>query len=143
MEIYNDIFSWEGWGGAFRLGSGHCRLRIYDLKKSSRSGISFLKNVWVVASDLPRESPGDMSVRSCNGHIATCVAREFRIDPQRMQFIEYYPRTTYGVREENVIPERMEAVDFTWHEDRAMRPVYRPLDPSEQDLLHRLLDKES
>jgi hypothetical protein len=58
-----------------------------------------------------------------------------------MQFIEYYPRTTYGIHEENVIPERLEAVDFTWHGDRALKPVYRPLDPTVQKLLLRLLSE--
>lgn len=141
MEIFDDVFTWEGWGGAFRLGSGRCRLRIYDLKKVSGQEVSFMKNVLVVASDLPKESVGDMSVKSCNSHIATSVARSFRIEPQRMQFIEYYPRTTYGIHEENVIPERLEAVDFTWHGDRALKPVYRPLDPTVQKLLLRLLSE--
>ena len=35
MLIYDDIYSWEGWGGMLRLASGKCRLRIFDLKKGN------------------------------------------------------------------------------------------------------------
>ena len=39
MLIYDDIYSWEGWGGKLRLASGKCRLRIFDLKKGNAKGV--------------------------------------------------------------------------------------------------------
>jgi len=140
MLIYDDIYTWEGWGGAFRLGSGRCKLRIYDLKKYGEKSVAFLKPILLVATDLPKKKQSDMSVKSCNGHIATSVAREFNIDPQRMQFIEWYPLRRYGKADEHEIPERFEAVDFTWFNDKAMKPVYRylesPLLEIVKDLVH-------
>ena len=92
MLIYDNIYSWEGWGGTLRLASGQCRLRIFDLKDHNTNGLSHLRPIIVIASDIPESR---MSVRSCCGHIATCVTKEFNIKPQRMMFIEYYPQSTY------------------------------------------------
>ena len=127
--IFDDIYFWDGWGGAFRLGSGRCRLRIYDLQQRKEEDIAFIKPIIVIATDLPKEKRSDMSVKSCNSHIATSVAKTFNIDPQRMQFVEYYPARRYGKVDEHVIPERFDAVDFDWHGDKAMKPNYRELDP--------------
>ena len=96
MLIHDDTFEWNGWGGEFRLGSGRCRLRIFDLRKNSDPGVSFMKPIIVVASDLPAKKLGSMSVKSCNSHIATLVSSQFNIDAQRMRFVEYYPKQTYG-----------------------------------------------
>ena len=120
--VFDDIFSWEGWGGQLRLASGKCRLRIYDLQKQKAGGPDYLRPT--IVSDTP-ESP--MSVRSCTGHIATNVARQFKIDPERMLYIEYYPETTYGEQDEHTIPEKYDVVDFTWHEGRAIEPRWRAL----------------
>jgi len=139
MLIYDDIFTWEGWGGAFRLGSGKCRLRIYDLKKSDKTNVTFLKPIIVVATDLPKKKQSDMSVKSCNSHIATSVAREFHIDPQRMQFIEWYPARRYGKANEYEIAEKFEAVDFTWHGAKAMKPVYRDLESPLLEIVKELV----
>ncbi len=124
MLIYNDIFSWEGWGGQLRLASGECRLRIFDLRKESADGPAYLRPFIVIASDIP-ESP--MSVRSCTGHIATNVARQFKIEPDRMLYVEYYPETAYGEHNEHIITEKYDVVDFTWHEGRAIEPRWRAL----------------
>lgn len=139
MLIYDDIYTWEGWGGAFRLGSGRCRLRIYDLKKGAQKRLAYLKSILIIATDLPRGKPGDMTVKSCNSHIATSVARDFNFEPNRMQFVEYYPARRYGKAGEHLIEERIEAVDFTWYEDKAMKPVYRDLDPPLLDIVRNLL----
>lgn len=143
MLIYDDIYTWDGWGGAFRLGSGRCRLRIYDLKKQGKKSVSFLKSFLVVATDLPKEQPGEMTVKSCNSHIATCIARDFNIEPNRMQFVEYYPARRYGKSDEHLIAERLEAVDFTWYGDKAMKPAYRELEPTLLKLVKELLDMPS
>ena len=139
MLIYNDIYNWNGWGGAFRLGSGKCRLKIWDLKRHDGGGLSFLKHFLVVATDLPREKPGDMTVKSCSSHIATSVAKQFAIDPGRMQFVEYYPARTYGRQDEHLIEERFDAVDFTWHDDKAIDPSYRPLEGPLVEILKQLM----
>ena len=73
MLIYDDIYSWEGWGGKLRLASGKCRLRIFDLKKGNKKGLAHLRPIIVIAADVPESR---MSVRSCCGHIATCITKD-------------------------------------------------------------------
>jgi len=126
MLIHDDIFSWSGWGGRLKLGSGRCRLRIYDLKEGDKKDLMHLRPVVVVVSDV---SGSNMSVKSCTSHIATLVAKGFNIDPHRMLWIEYYPENRYGVDEIKVIPERFDAVEFAWHEDKAIQPKWRALKP--------------
>jgi hypothetical protein len=137
MLIYDDIYSWEGWGGALRLASGKCRLRIFDLKKGNRQGLAHLRPIIVVATDIPESR---MSVRSCCGHIATGIVREFNIKPHRMLFIEYYPETVYGERGEHVISEKYDAVDFNWHEEKALDPKWRTLKPPLLGLIKGLME---
>jgi hypothetical protein len=139
MLIHDDVYHWKGWGGNFRLGSGKCRLRVFDLKKARSRGLAHLKPIIVVAEDVA-DSP--MSVRSCAGHIVTRVAIEFDIDPQRMLFVEYYPAVAYGERQERSIGERYDAVDFTWHGDKALDPRWRPL-PEPTIALLKEIGKES
>jgi hypothetical protein len=91
----------------------------------------------VIVSDVPDSR---MSVRSCSGHIATCVAREFNIQPHRMLFIEYYPETVYGEHQEHVIPEKYDLVNFTWHGDRAIEPKWRTLRPPLLDVIKALVE---
>lgn len=135
MLIHDDIFSWSGWGGRLKLGSGRCRLRIYDLKEGDKKGLMHLRSIIVVISDVPGSN---MSVKSCTSHIATLVAKEFNIDPHRMLWIEYYPENRYGVDEIKVIPERFDAVEFTWHEDKAIKPKWRALKPPLLDQIKKL-----
>ena len=123
MLVKDVIFEWEGWGGALKLGSGRCRLRIYDLTKADPEGPAPIRPVIVLVSDVP-DSP--MSIRSCAGHVATHIASQFKLDYQRMLYVEYYPRKSYGKRDEHIIPERFDVVDFTWHEHRAIKPQWRP-----------------
>jgi hypothetical protein len=137
MLIYDEIYSWEGFGGVLRLASGKCRLRIFDLKKGDRQGLAHLRPIIIIASDV---AGSRMSVRSCCGHIATGVAREFNIKPDRMMFIEYYPRTTYGEQQDRVIEEKYDLVDFKWHEDKAIQPRWRALKPPMLDVVKNLLE---
>lgn len=134
MQIHDDIFEWEGWGGLLRLASGRCRLRIFDLRKGA--GVAHLKPIVVVIQDVPG-SP--MSIRSCTSHIATRVTQEFHIEPSRMLFVEYNPEVVYGANNQNVVPERLDRVDFDWHAGRAVQPRWRPLEPALRDLLKGLL----
>ncbi|OEU60404.1 MAG: hypothetical protein BBJ57_11725 [Desulfobacterales bacterium PC51MH44] len=136
MLIHDGIYSWSGWGGRLSLGSGKCRLRIYDLKKSDAKGLTHLRPIIVVVSDVPESS---MSVRSCTSHIATLVAKDFNLDPHRMLWIEYYPEKTYGVGDVHVIPEKFDAVEFTWHEDNAVQPKWRSLKPPLLDTIRELI----
>ena len=80
-----------------------------------------------------------MSVRSCTGHIATCVARDFAIDPQRMLWIEYDPERPYGTARERTVPQCVVAVDLTWHDGLAIEPRWRPLPPPLSDMVLELL----
>lgn len=129
MLIHDDIFSWEGFGGMLELASGRCRLRIFDLSKAQDNKVMHIKPIVVVVSDLP--GPGTdfkkVSVRSCTSHIATCVVRDFKIDPHRMVFLEYYPSSTYGDRKQHHIPAKFDAVDFVWHDNKALHPKWKAL----------------
>jgi hypothetical protein len=138
MLIHDSIYSWDGWGGKLRLASGKCRLRIYDRSKGDRNSVAFLKPYIVIVSDLPESK---MSVRSCAGHIATTVTQEFKIDPDRMVWIEFYPRVVYGAQEEHTIPEQFIAVDFMWYKEKAINPRWRPLKPPILDIIKSLLEE--
>ena len=140
MLTYDNVYSWAGWGGKLRLGNGKCRLRIFDLRKDETAkGVSFLKPIIVVITDVP---DGKMTIRSCTSHIATCVANDFNIDPSRMLWIEYYPQTTYGQEGERVISERLEAVEFEWRNDKAIRPKWRPLQPQLLEAVKNLVSQK-
>jgi hypothetical protein len=123
--LYDDVYAWHGWGGTFKLGSGKCYMRIFDRSQSAQGPVAHVKPILVVLNDIPESS---MSMRSCSGHIATSVTQEFNIDPRRMLWIEYYPEVTYGTEGQNVIPERYDSVEFTWHGDKAIDPKWTSLE---------------
>jgi hypothetical protein len=135
--LYDDIFEWEGYGGAFKLASGKCRLKVFDLTSSPGEAVSLMKPIIVLAMDLP-DSP--MSVRSCIGHIATRVVADNGITPARAMFVEYYPATYYGEQEERHIPRRFEVVDFQWHDRRALFPKWRPVPAALMPVIEPLAD---
>lgn len=137
MLIYDDTYSWEGWGGALRLASGKCRLRIFDLKDSDTNSLAHLRPIIVIASDIPESR---MSVRSCCGHIATSITKEFNIKPHRMMFIEFYPQSEYGENREHIIEEKYDLVEFTWLDEGAIEPKWRTLKPPMLDAIKALVD---
>ncbi len=137
MLIHDDIFSWEGFGGQLRLGSGKCRLRVFDLRKGKGKGLDYLRPIIVIVSDIPESK---MSVRSCAGHIATCITSQFSIDPSRMLYIEHYPEVIYGEKKKNLIPERYDAIEFTWHEEKALKLKWRTLKSPLRDLINNLME---
>lgn len=143
MLIHDDIFSWEGFGGMFDLASGRCRLRIFDLSKAQGRKIQHIKPMVVVVSDLPGHDTRfkKLSVRSCTSHIATCVVRDFDMDPHRMVYLEYQPATTYGDRDQHRISAKFDVVDFQWHENRAMHPKWRTLQSPLLETVAELIDR--
>jgi hypothetical protein len=136
MLIHDDIFEWSGWGGRLSLGSGKCRLRIYDLKETGAKSPSYLFSTIVIVTDAPGSK---MSVKSCTSHIATQVVKEFKLNPQRTLWVEYYPESKYGVDSEHVILEKFEAVEFTWHAESAIKPQWRELKPPLLDEIKKLI----
>ncbi|KJS31735.1 MAG: hypothetical protein VR64_09280 [Desulfatitalea sp. BRH_c12] len=144
MMMYDDIFAWEGFGGVYQLAAGKCRLRILDLSKGDHRKVAHLKPIMVVVSDLPVATPQfrNISVRSCASHIATTVAARFQIDPLRMTYVEYYPASTYGDRDQFVIEAKYDAVDFTWFEDKALHPKWRPLPPALRDVVQEMVAQD-
>lgn len=134
MLIHDSVYSWEGWGGKLRLASGKCRLRIFDRREGEP--VTILRPYIIVVSDV---SDSKMSVRSCAGHIATTVAQEFNIDPNRMIWIEYYPVIRYGKHNEYRIAEQFVAVDFSWHDGRAIHPKWRQINPPLLDIVRNML----
>lgn len=141
MLIYDGIFNWDGWGGRLNLLSGRCRLRILDLRKGGADAPTFLKPYVVVASEAGAAKGGRnrVAIRSMARHIATQVCQRWHIDPARMQYVEYYPASTYGSRQEHLIPARYEIADFQWGPDGALNPSWRPLRPPLLDVLNTAL----
>jgi len=123
-------------GCKLALASGTCRLRIFNQKRDVSKDIVLLRPVIVIVSDVPGN---EMSGRSCAGHIATTVTKEFRINPQRMLWIEYYPPTEYGKKVVHTMPERYDSVEFTWKEGKAIEPKWRPLKPPILDEVKTLI----
>ena len=136
MLLFDDIFAWEGFGGRFRIGAGRCRLRIFDLSRGQTKKLPHLRPFLIVASDV---ADSRMTVKSCVSHLATSVVKKFGVDPQRMIFVEYYPQQRYGIQDQNIIPERFEAVDFEWHEGKALCPRWRALKPPLLDVVKEAL----
>ncbi|MGD8845245.1 MAG: hypothetical protein PVI54_07035 [Desulfobacteraceae bacterium] len=143
MLIHDDIFAWEGFGGMLELASGRCRLRIFDLNRSKENPVMHIKPIVTVVSDLPghESRPQNLSVRSCTSHIATSVVRQFDIDPQRMVFLEYYPPSTYGDKQQHHIPAKFDVVDFVWHDNKALHPKWRVLRPPLLDVISELIER--
>ncbi|MCP4748295.1 MAG: hypothetical protein GY874_19480 [Desulfobacteraceae bacterium] len=143
MIVHDDVFSWNGFGGLFQLASGCCRLRIFDLSKGGHKNVAHIKPIVAVASELPDSSPKmkKISVRSCSSHIATCLVNQFKIDPHRMIFAEYTPKSTYGDRQQFTIAAKLEMVDFQWHDQKALYPKFRDLpEPLNAIILDALAD---
>ena len=139
MLLYDDIYSWEGWGGRLRLASGKCHLRIFDLSKGDNKELAHLKPMVVIASDVAEST---MTVRSCAGHIATKVTAEFNIDSHRMLFIDYTPSSVYGEHGEHRIEEQYDVADFTWNKGKAMHPRWRPLQPQLLDIIRDMVENK-
>ncbi len=137
MLIYNDIFSWKGFGGKLRLGSGKCRLRIFDLTKKTKEGLAHLRPIIVIVSDVPASG---MSIRSCAGHIATTIADQFNIKTSRIFYVEFYPEIEYGEENKKKIPERYEAVNFTWQDSKALNAKWSILRPPMLDSIKTLIN---
>jgi hypothetical protein len=139
--IHDDVFAWDGWGGVMKLASGRCRLRIFDLGRGAAGdGPTLLKPTLVVVNDLPKEKLNDMSVRSCCGNVATSVVAQFGIDPQRMIWVEYSRGSFYGERRQHAIAERLERVEFTWRDDKALKPQWHPLQGPLYDRVLQLIN---
>ncbi len=138
MLIYNDIFHYRGFGGKLSLASGTCQLRIFDQRKEESGGLVLLRPMIVIVSDIPKN---DMSIRSCAGHIATMVTKEFKINPQRMMWIEHYPAQEYGKKQVRTIPERYDAVEFVWKKNKAIAPKWRTIKPPILDLVKELMQR--
>ena len=62
MLIHDDIFNWSGWGGKLSLGSGKCRLRIFDLQKEKTGGPIPIRHMIILVSDV---QDSKASVKSC------------------------------------------------------------------------------
>ncbi len=145
MLIYDDLYKWDGWGGMFKLGSGRCRLRIFDLKKKGGKSPVPLKPFIIIVTDIPfaKRAPNQMTIKSCASHIATKVVREFKINPTRMVWIEYYPEDPDNYKLKYKNREFFEEVEFTWHGDYALQPGWKPLNPAMEKLVKSLLEENN
>lgn len=126
MLIYDGVFEWEGWGGKLKLGKGHCHLRLHDRTRDQKKEILLLKPYVAIVCELPGNT---VSVRAYTGHIATGVVKKFDLAPHRLLWIEYYPERTYGASGEHSVPERYDAIEFTWEGRKAVSPRCQTLKP--------------
>jgi hypothetical protein len=142
VKIFDDVFAWEGYGGKFNLAAGRCRLRLFDLSDDKTAKVAQLKPIIAVVSDLPGDNLAALkmvSVRASISHVATTIVHRFKLDPVRMVLIEYYPRETYGMRAEKIIPAKFDRVDLKWHGDKALFPSWRPVKPPLLELVRTLI----
>ncbi|MDY6905713.1 MAG: hypothetical protein SWH61_13640 [Thermodesulfobacteriota bacterium] len=137
MILYNDIFQWEGLSKPLGLAMGKIRLRIFDLNQQRGSQITHIRPIIVVVSDVPGEK---ITVKGWAAPLATFICREFAIDPNRMTWVEHYPRVQYGIDNAKYIPEKYEAVDFTWQDDMAAHPRWRPMKSPMLDIVRDLVN---
>ena len=124
MILFKGIYKWDGWGGRLKLASGQCVLRLYDMTREENESLAFLKPFIALVTDHPDSA---MSIKSCAGHIATCIIKDFSIDPARMTYIEYYPAVTYGDKKQYEIREHFETLEFVWCDGKALHPKWREL----------------
>lgn len=136
MLLYDSIYKWDGFGGRLKLASGKCVLRLYDLTRDDDANLALLKPYIVLVTDHPDSG---MSIKSCAGHIVTCLVKDFGIDPARMAYIEYYPETTYGASGQHTIAERFEILEFMWCDEKALHPKWRHLPEAMLDLVRPLV----
>ena len=139
--VFNDVFAWDGWGGKFNLAAGKCRLCLFDLSGTRDASLTLLKPFIAIATDLRTNGSNlkKVTVRSCCTHIATTLAQRYDIEPARMLFVEYYPRTYYGRHKEHAIPERFDIVDMVWMDNKALHPKWRPLEGPLLETVRHLL----
>lgn len=141
MEIiYDGIHEWEGWGGIFRLGGGKCHLRLLKLKSDAAKGLIFLKSTMAIVSDLPETR---LSVRSCAAHIAASIAEKHNIDIRRFMYVEYYPESNFGLRQDRKIPARFDVAEFTWHPQNAPQITWHPLKPDLLEIVKKYVINDS
>jgi hypothetical protein len=135
MLMYDGVFKWKGWGGKLSLGKGSCHLILYDRTREQTKGLAHLRPIVAIVRELPGNS---VSVRAFSGHIATSVVEQFDLDPHRLLWIEYTPGSTYGRHNEHTIPERYDAVEFTWEGRRALSPRWETLKPPALDMVREI-----
>lgn len=136
MLLYDSIYKWDGFGGRLKLASGKCVLRLYDLTRGDDNNLALLKPFIALATDHPDSA---MSIKSCAGHIVTCLVKDFGVDPARMTYVEYYPAVTYGDKGQHKIAERFETLEFVWSDGKALHPKWRPLPATMLDQIKPLV----
>lgn len=145
MLIYDDIYKWDGWGGKFKLASGKCRLRIFDLRENRQKSVALFKPFVVIVADIPSDAPqgpNQMTVKSCASHIATRVVKEFDIDPFRMVWVEHYPLDDESKKLRYVPKERFDEVEFYWRGKEALHPKWKNLVPAMETLVKELVQEQ-
>jgi hypothetical protein len=88
--------------------SGECLIRVYEL--GSR--------VVVIATDLD-EGP---SVTNAAEEIATQIVEQFNIDPERLIWVEHYPRKDTRAKPGTALGEEYDFVVFEWDGDHFRNP---------------------
>ena len=93
---------------------GMCHLRILQQEKES-----------IVIATETAVNPGK-SVTNAAEDIATQAVQQFQLDPTTTRFIEHYTKESYEGSEEGHFE-----VTFTWQEQEATNPQWKPLQPHE------------
>jgi len=140
--LYNDIFYWKGFGGKLKLSSGNCHLIIFCMPdiKNVVHYFKYIAVVWDTPPETQTMRATKMTVRSCAAHVATQVVKKFNIPPQKLLWVEYYPKSTYGQFNEKIIPEIFERVIFNWKNNIAFDPQLIDLSPALLKLVKQLFN---
>lgn len=142
MLIYDGPYRWDGFGARFKLGSGACRLKIFNLSKDDHNEqMAFMKPIIVIVSDtIEKNSPiNKVTVRGFASHIATCVTKDFNLDPARMLWVEYSPPES-NTQSEN-LESMFDLVEFQWFGNKALHPQWRKPTPPILNLLKNIMRK--
>lgn len=98
--VVDSSYAYEGLSAT----GGRCRLRLYAVGAAAVA----------IATELA-DNPGT-SITNAAPIIAAQVARNFRIDPARLVWVEHYGPESYGVEGE---PDRFARVTFSWEGQEA------------------------
>lgn len=95
------------------LGS-RCRCRIRIINTPGKD---------VIIATEPKDGRGD-SVARCAPQMATRIAHEFRIDPERLVWIEHHPKKTVN---DSIEEERFDLVRLSWNGKSFLNTERKPI----------------
>lgn len=109
---------------------GEYRIRVFERGRK----------VVVIATDLDKGP----SVTNAAPELATQVITHFNIDPERLIWVEHYPRQDTRAKEGTAIGEEYDLVFFEWDGEQFRHPAWTYSNRRAiEELIGELLDEES